>query len=291
MRSDQPLVGVGKTALGMAMVRAHETRQVDRLFDDPLAETFLAAAPQAFPEQRPVRDTDQGAPGPATLGTTFFVHGALRTRFYDDYLRTAATNGCRQVVLLAAGLDTRGFRLDWPPETRLFELDLPEVMTFKTTVLAKDAAAPRCDRTVVPTDLREDWISALTRSGFDPGLSTAWLAEGLLIYLSADEVGRLFNSISDLSAPGSQLSFEHSDATPTALQTDAQTAPSMTPYAQMWKGGLGQHTTGWLHRHGWTTHIHDIAEVARGYGRELPATSTGGFVIAVRDTPAQHPPG
>ena len=156
MGPDQPLTGVGKTALGMAMVRAREARQVDRLFDDPLAEAFLRAAPQAFSEERRAHDAGEATGGLAALGAMFFVHGAMRTRFYDDYLQTAASEGYRQVVLLAAGLDTRGYRLEWPRDTRLFELDLPEVLTFKTAILAEQPALPHCERIVVPVDLREE---------------------------------------------------------------------------------------------------------------------------------------
>jgi methyltransferase (TIGR00027 family) len=283
MGSERPLTGVGKTALGVAMVRARETRRADRLFDDPYAEAFLTAAPQAFLEERQVPDTGAGARGLATLGAAFSVHGVLRTRFFDDYLRSSASDGCRQVVLLAAGLDTRGYRLDWPLGTRLFELDLPDVLSFKTTVLAEQSAVPRCQHTVVPADLGEHWVSELTRAGFDPTQPTAWLAEGLLIYLSANQAGQLFTGIGDLSAPGSQLSFEQGSIASNALLTEAQTAPSMIQYTELWKGGLGQDTTSCLQRHGWTTHLHDIGEVATRYDRQIPATSTGTFVIAVRD--------
>jgi methyltransferase (TIGR00027 family) len=284
---DQPLTGVGRTALGMAMVRAGEARRVERLFDDPFAEAFLAAAPEAFRAERQARAAGDDPRGLA-LGTMFYVHAVLRTRFYDDYLRTAATTGCRQVVLLAAGLDSRGYRLDWPPGTRLFELDLPEVLAFKAATLAELSALPRCERITVPVDLRDDWVSTLTRSGFDPATPTAWLAEGLLIYLSAEEAGRLFTGISDLSAPGSRLSLEHGN-TSSALLTEARAAPSMIPYTTLWKGGLAQDTTAWLQRHGWSTDLHGIAEVATRYGRDVPATSTSGFLIAVRDTAAQPP--
>lgn len=275
------LDGVGRTALGMALVRARETRHPDRLFDDPLAEAFLAADPHAFPEERQVRDAGPGAPALAALGAAFFAQGVLRTRFFDDHLGSAALDGCRQLVLLAAGLDTRAYRLEWPAGTRLFELDLPEVLAFKAVVLSAQSAVPRCERTEVPADLRAGWVSSLTRCGFDPAVPTAWLAEGLLIYLSADEASTLLHRVDDLSAPGSRLSFEQS-APSDALLSAARAAPSMGPYTAMWKGGLGQDATALLHRLGWTTRLHDIGDVARGYGRAAPPDATGGFVTAVR---------
>jgi hypothetical protein len=84
------------------------------------------------------------------------------------------------VVLLAAGLDTRAFRLTWPDGVRLFELDLPDLVDYKERVLAEQAAVPRCQRTVLRVDLREDWPARLESAGLRPGEPTAWLIEGLL---------------------------------------------------------------------------------------------------------------
>jgi methyltransferase (TIGR00027 family) len=138
--SPEPLRGVGKTALGVARVRALESRRKDRLFDDHYAQAFLDAAPGAFPEERQARQPGDGSL--RALGAAFSAHAVIRTRFYDDWL-TAAVGGSRgQVVLLAAGLDTRAFRLGWPAGTRVFEVDLPDVLAFKEAVLARCGAAP-----------------------------------------------------------------------------------------------------------------------------------------------------
>jgi methyltransferase (TIGR00027 family) len=197
-----PLRGVAKTALGVAMVRARESRRGDRLFDDPYAQAFADAAPGAFPEE-PKTEEQLAALGPlASLGAVFYVHAVIRTRFFDDYLTAATAAGCRQVVLLAAGLDTRAFRLAWPQDTRVFEVDLPGVLAFKDTVLAARNAVPRCERTTVPADLRADWTAALAEAGFDRSGPAAWLAEGLLIYLTAAEARRLLTGVGELSAPG-----------------------------------------------------------------------------------------
>lgn len=68
-----------------------------------------------------------------------------------------------------------GFRLAWPAGVRLFEVDLPGVLAFKEPVLAARGAVPRCERIVVPADLREDWPGTLTAAGFDPTRPAAWL--------------------------------------------------------------------------------------------------------------------
>ncbi|MEV4259539.1 SAM-dependent methyltransferase, partial [Spirillospora sp. NPDC049652] len=140
---DELAQGVGRTALGVARMRAAEHRRPDRLFTDPFAAAFAAAGPPAPP----------GRDGP--MRDLLILQVIVRTRFYDDYLRAAADAGIRQVVLLAAGLDTRAFRLDWPAGTRLFEVDLPDVLAFKAATLAD--AEPRCERAAVAADLREEW--------------------------------------------------------------------------------------------------------------------------------------
>ena len=67
----------------------------------------------------------------------------VHTRFFDDFLRHASwVAGAKQVVLLAAGIDARTFRLDWPPGTRLYELDRPEVLSVKNEIIADAGAQP-----------------------------------------------------------------------------------------------------------------------------------------------------
>lgn len=282
MQPHGPLRGVGKTALGVAMVRARESRRDDRLFDDPYAQAFVEAAPGVFPEE-PQSQEQLAALGPlASLGAVFYVHGVIRTRFFDDYLTSAIAAGCRQVMLLAAGLDTRAFRLAWPARTRVFEVDLPDVLAFKDTVLAARNAVPRCERTTVPADLRGDWTAALAEAGFDRAGPAAWLAEGLLVYLTAAEAERLLTGVSALSAPGSQLSFEHSPMAATTLTDQARQMPAMQQYTSLWKGGLGGGAPHWLTSHGWQPQFHELSALATSHRRPLPAPARGGFLTATR---------
>ena len=108
---------MGRTALGMAWVRAEESNRPDRLFDDPYARAFVAAAPGALPEW--------GASAGGDFMARVLHSAVVRTRFYDDFLMDACVRGCHQVVLLAAGMDSRAFRLPWPNGGRLWEMDLP----------------------------------------------------------------------------------------------------------------------------------------------------------------------
>lgn len=123
-------------------------------------------------------------------------------RFFDDCLLQACREGIRQVALLAAGLDTRAYRLSWPAGVRLFELELPDVLAFREPILGQQHARERCHRLPLPVDLRGDWPSAVPRAGLDPQAPTAWLAEGLMIYLSATEAEQLLSSLAQLSAAG-----------------------------------------------------------------------------------------
>jgi len=269
------LTGVPKTALGVARIRAGESKRPDRLFDDPYAAAFVAALPDAYADDGHRRDDAARA-----VGARIALHVVVRTKFYDDYLLTAAADGIRQVVLLAAGLDTRAFRLAWPDGTTVFELDLPETTSFKDEVLLRTDAQPRCTRHVVVADLTADWPTALRSKGFDPEQPTAWLVEGLLVYLTYDDAAKLLETVAELSAPGSRISCEQGR---TAMQLAAQSSESGASEAtKLWQGGIAE-IPEWLAHHGWSVTEFDLAALAHDYGRPLTATTTSsGFVVARR---------
>ena len=98
--------GVSETALGAAEMRAAETLRADRLIDDQLAAAFVAAAPPLFVDVPSLADEAELA----ALVEGGITGVAVRTRYFDDHVESACAAGCRQVVLLAAGLDTRAFR-------------------------------------------------------------------------------------------------------------------------------------------------------------------------------------
>ncbi|MER0243446.1 SAM-dependent methyltransferase [Streptomyces sp. HSW2009] len=199
--------GVGLTALMVAAGRALEGGRHDSLARDDFAEHFVLAAPASagwpvHPDQVP-----DGEANP--LWGRFARYFGLRTRVFDDFLLQAThVGGARQVVLLGAGLDTRAFRLDWPAGCAVFEVDRPGVLAFKHQVLDGLSATPKATRIPVTTDLRDDWVGALTDAGFDPALPTAWLAEGLLFYLPAPAESQLMRVADKLSVRGSALAFE-----------------------------------------------------------------------------------
>src|SRR5262245_34970542 len=131
-----------------------------------------------------------------------------RTRYFDAYLTEATDAGVRQGVILASGLDARGYRLSWPARTVVFEIDQPEVLAFKAATLADLDAAPTAEVRTVPIDLRQDWPAALRDAGFDATRPCAWTAEGLLPFLPAEAQDRLLDNITALSVDGSRLASE-----------------------------------------------------------------------------------
>jgi methyltransferase (TIGR00027 family) len=149
----------------------------------------------------------------ATDGTEFdpdrMARGmGVRTRFYDQHFVDAAHSGIRQAVILAAGLDARAYRLPWPDGTVVYEVDMPNVIEFKTSTLSKLGAEPTAERRTVAVDLRDDWPAALQAAGFDPQAPAAWSAEGLLVYLPPEAQDGLFDNVTALSAAQSRLACE-----------------------------------------------------------------------------------
>jgi methyltransferase (TIGR00027 family) len=263
--------GVGLTALGAAAIRAVDSARPDPLVRDPYAGAFVrAAGPQRVQLPTDPADADQGPlPVISLLGPYF----GTRTRFFDEFLTAAAGGGLRQVVMLAAGLDTRPFRLDWPDGTTIYELDAPRLLDFKDRVLASESAQPRCTRRTVAADLREDWPAALLRAGFDPARPTAWLAEGLLPYLADEAKVRLLAAVGELSAPGSRIGAEHLGAPRTSLLDDLPASPANPDFDMSSVLPEGQHLdpASLLADHGWSVTAVTVAMTAERYSRPLPS--------------------
>jgi methyltransferase (TIGR00027 family) len=243
---------VAFTANWVAAARARESIRPDALFHDE----FAAALAGAEGERWMSNDEDR---------VTAYI--ALRTRFFDDQLLDAAVaGGLRQVVILAAGLDARAYRLPFPAGTRLFELDQPEVLAGKEAILTAEHAEALCARRSLGVDLRLPWDGALRAAGFSSGERTAWLVEGLLPYLREADVRRLFERISALSVAGSTLALD-------VAGTGAFTSPLFAPQrAQMAARGIELHYTcddpvGLLDDFGWTAAELTFGELARRYGR------------------------
>ncbi len=192
---------VGYTALLVAGWRALHAVSADPLVRDDYAKHFIAASADPYL-------TGLLADPGTTEGAMVFprLYG-VQTRFFDEFFSSAADRGIRQAVIVAAGLDSRSYRLSWPSGTTVFEVDQPKVLEFKKRVLAERAAEPAAHREEVAADLRDDWSIPLRAAGFDPQRPIAWSVEGILPYLNGDAQDTLFTRIGELSAPGSRLAI------------------------------------------------------------------------------------
>ena len=182
------------------------------------------------------------------------------------------------MVILASGLDARAYRLPWPDGTVVYEIDQPDVIAFKSQTLADLGAEPTATRRTVSIDLREDWPTALQDAGFDASQPTAWLAEGLLIYLPPEAQDRLFDLITGLSAPGSTVGTEYA---PGILDFDAEKAREMTAplaehgleidMASLVYAGRRSHVMEYLREIGWQVAGSPRDELLRHFGLAVPS--------------------
>ncbi len=202
---------VGATATMVAAGRAMASKAETPLINDPFADPLVRAVGLDFFVKMMDGELDFSLlPNSSPDRTKAIANGmGVRTKYFDDYLLAAVGAGVRQVVILASGLDSRAYRLPWPDDTTVYEIDQPQVIEFKTRTLADLGAEPTVARRTVPIDLRADWPAALRAAGLDAGAPTAWLAEGLLIYLPPEAQDRLFDNITALSVPGSTIATEY----------------------------------------------------------------------------------
>lgn len=246
---------VATTAFWVAAARAHESVQPDALVHDPFAAALAG-------------DEGERWLGAGEPERHMRAHIALRTRFFDDELLRSARSGARQVVLLAAGLDARAYRMNWPVGTRLFEVDRPEMIAHKDAVLA--GADLRCTRRTLGADLTDGWAEGLRGLGFRPEDRSAWLVEGLLAYLHEDEVHRLLGGVSALSAAGSTLALDVTGRDPFSV-------PSFSPHAaELSARGITLHfvcddPARLLAEHGYASCSVTMTELARRLGRPFGA--------------------
>jgi methyltransferase (TIGR00027 family) len=278
---------VGSTAVMVAAARAGETDRDDALIRDPYAKTLVAGAGTGIWDfvlnddfVANIAEVDAEA---AAIFEHMSNYQAVRTHFFDDYFAKASAAGIRQIVILASGLDSRAYRLDWPAGTTVYEIDQPKVLEYKAATLAEHGAVPSARWRPVPQDLRNDWPKALREAGFDASLPTAWLAEGLLMYLPADAQDRLFDQITELSAPGSRVSAETAGVTSRARREEMRERferiaerfgmqSAMNIQELMYDDPARADVTDWLNGHGWTASgVHSVDEMRRLDRWALPA--------------------
>jgi methyltransferase (TIGR00027 family) len=276
---------VGVTATVVAMQRAVATRSGTAGVSDPYAEALVSAVGLPTYTRHARGELGDDAPVDAVRMADGI---AARTRWFDEFVTDALAAGIRQFVILASGLDTRAYRLPWPADATVYELDQAAVIEFKTRTLADLGAVPAAEHRPIAVDLREDWPAALRATGYTTDRPTAWLAEGLLIYLPPEAQDRLLDNITELSAPGSRIATEN---TPTVSVEDLQEmSERMRATQQEWQANgmdlgdevdvaelfyAGDRTaaSSYLADRGWATVLREGSQLFADYG--LPPATEG----------------
>ena len=253
---------LASTACWIAAVRAREHERADRLFSDPWAATLAGEEGWLW------RERTTGGKDENEVGLV------IRTRFFDDFLLQATwQHPTRQVVIVGAGMDTRDFRLTWPPQTHLFELDQPRLFELKEQRLSAAGAVPTCRRQIVGVDLGSGWHEALVHAGFEPDQRSVWLMEGLLFYLPVELVAQLFERVTALSAGGSWLGCEVKNM---EMLTSAETHTWIETLAKegaAWISSM-DHPETFLAERGWRATVVQPGEDGAHFGRwSLPVLS------------------
>ena len=279
---------VGTTALGVAAARAAESASDAPLISDPFARVFLDAAGEGmwsiYSGAAAADDDTRTAPELRALRQVMVSYMACRTAFFDRFFLNATDAGVRQVVILAAGLDSRAWRLPWPAGTTVYEIDQPPVLAFKSATLRQTGARPTSTQVDVPVDLRHDWPTALQDAGFDPSARSAWSAEGLLPYLPAQGQDLLVECIHTNSAAGSRLAvealpddFPHSprlarrrEQMQRFRQAAAQQRQTELPNIEdLWFLEERTDVADWLRGHGWEVSVTSADELLARYNRSV----------------------
>lgn len=280
---------VGATALGVAAARAAETDSDNPLISDPFARVFLDAAGEgvwnwfAAPVPDELLEAEPQLPLQMKAMTSYM---AARTAFFDSFFLDADAAGISQAVILAAGLDSRAWRLPWSGDTIVYELDQPKVLDFKLATLAEHGAEPTCNRIAVAVDLRQDWPETLRQCGFDASRPSAWSVEGLLPYLPAAAHELLFDRIQSLSAAGSRIAVEAPgpgwmDPDVRAMRRErmdrlrglmakADPQREVPGTDELFYFEEREDVGEWLRRHDWEATVTPSQELMAGYGREIP---------------------
>jgi methyltransferase (TIGR00027 family)/uncharacterized protein (TIGR02246 family) len=277
------LSGVGNTARWIAASRAKESELALPLFADPYAREL--SGDSGFELQKTMRAA-MGAQGD---GPDLYL--SIRTKFFDDALLNAVRyRRLHQVVILAAGMDTRAFRIPWPSDVKVFEVDRDEIFDHKEAVLGRAGASPSCDRHVVRADLARPWTATLLAAGFQKSKPTAFLVEGLLMYLEESEALALLVAVGEIAAAGSWIAAD-------VVNPEVLTSPYMARYmtalreaGSPWKFGI-EDPESFFRQRGWAPTVVQPGDPDASYGRwpfptaprAMPGVPRSFFVTAARE--------
>ena len=187
-----------KTALRVAIRRAaHQLMEHPRILDDPIAVPLLGPG---F-----ARDMERAM---HKVARDFRAFMAARSRYVEDRLADAVSNGVTQYVVLGAGLDTFAYRNPFA-KVRVFEVDFPATQEWKRAMLRKAGIEAPESLTFVPLDFeRKTLAEGLKEAGFDNQKPAffGWL--GVVPYLTLDAFRATLTTVAQLPA-GAGVSFDY----------------------------------------------------------------------------------
>jgi len=135
-----------------------------------------------------------------------------RTVLLDDIINKAVfQTNIKQIVNLGCGLDTRPYRMNLPADLKFFEIDVPEIIKYKTHILDSMNAKPTCKLVRITMDLSKenDWVNQLMQAGFNKNELSLFLIEGVLIYLKQEVNHKNFNNFASLCCTGSKITGDY----------------------------------------------------------------------------------
>jgi methyltransferase (TIGR00027 family) len=185
--SAEPLIrNISDTALWVAVYRAMETETKDPVFRDPFARRLAGKRGEEI--MASIKQSQQYA-----------WSYTARTYLIDTFVQQEIANGADMVIDLAAGLDARPYRMQLPPSLQWIEIDLPEMINYKREILKNEKPVCRLERISI------DLANPASRRGVFEELGRASkraliISEGLLVYLTADEVCALARDLADQPA-------------------------------------------------------------------------------------------
>ena len=205
-----PLIrDISDTARWMAVYRARESEREDAAFRDPFARALAGERGERIANALKFGEENAWS----------FI---ARTYLFDRFVARLVAHGADMIVNLAAGLDTRPYRMELPASLRWVEVDLPDILDYKEEILAD--AKPVCELERVRLDLsNEDGRRGLFADLGRRAKHVVVIAEGLVIYLMPDAVGALAR---DLAGPSSFQHWALDLASPGLLEMMKQSAGS-----------------------------------------------------------------
>ena len=249
--ADAAIENVSDTAFWVAHYRGVETLRADALFRDPLAAVLAGDRGRRIAEAMP-----------RAFITSWVI--AVRTRIIDEFIQAAVSGGVDTVLNLGAGLDTRPYRMDLPPSLNWIEADYPAMMDYKDGLLTRKAT--RFKLTRVKCDLADAAErKAVLANANAQAKKMLVLTEGVVPYLSVDEVGALADDLRTLDHAAywivdypSQDLWHHRQKTMTSRLKNA-------PF----KFNPGD-WFGFFERHGWkSTDVRYLGNESERFGRKM----------------------